>query len=255
MSARSVAALCASAVLLSGCVHYRLGVEFDWLGGGRVAQTLDIDSALVRSDEPELAALAGRLQQRTEALGGQVVRDGTRLALTIPFRSPGELSEKFNRFIGEPLASPPQSARPSAAAAAPVLPPASSPRLAPAKAVDGGDQPFRVQVRDRFLWTEYDLATDLDLRVPIDQSAALTVLSTTGALKLEFALTTPLAAFASNSDLQEGNTLTWRLVPGQINRLQASFLVPGWPMPALVLVLLAALLVWRLGRSGKARMS
>lgn len=229
MRLRLASLLALSALLLTGCVHYRLGVEFDWLGGGRVAQVLNVDESLMAAGGAQLNQLTHGLEQRTRALGGYTERKGNQILLVIPFHNPAELGEKVNLFLGQPLTSRQTT-----------LPEATVP-------VRSRSRPFEIQSQDRWLWTEYRLGGDLDLRIPLAPGVPAGMMSALGMLRLEFALTTPLSATASNSNRQEGTTLLWEIFPGQLNHLEASFTLPNWPLLVLLALLAigSATVLWR----------
>ncbi|MBW4699307.1 MAG: DUF3153 domain-containing protein [Aphanocapsa lilacina HA4352-LM1] len=252
MSARALLACLLGALLLSGCVSYRLGISFNWLGGGTVEQILAVDRNLVEAGGEQLDTLVAGLERRTAELGGTSERTVERLRLRIPFEDGADLESKLNRFLGRPLET---AARPTAQAAPAVLSgtaplPAVLAKDPPASSTPG---PLQLVQRDRWLWSEYDVSADLDLRSPFGTVRVGNWIS--GLIQLEFALTTPLPAFRSNSDEQQGQTLLWRIRTGEINHLEASFIVPNLPLVGLIClgVLALAVLAWQQRKFFSAR--
>lgn len=228
-----VSALCA--FLVSGCVSYRLGVAFDWWGGGSVEQLLTIDSTLLQAGGTQAEQLIAGLRRRTAELGGTSERSGDQLRLTIPFTSGDDLEQKLNRSLGQPL----QTKSPSVALPAPTTSALKQTPTAPATG------PLRLVARDYWLWSDYQISADLDLRSPF--GAVRTVNLVPGLLQIEFVLSTPLPALRSNSQQQQGQTLIWQIQPGEVNHLEASFVVPNLALIGL-LVLVAALVLFTLLR-------
>lgn len=209
-------------ILLTGCIYSRLGVEFNWLGGGSVVQTLKIDRSLVQAGGSELEKLMQGLVRRTQELGGETRRQSDSLQLSIPFKDEADFRRKANLFLGQPLAAPVAPAPPTPTLPAPVnTEPVITNRLPP---VPTTATPLQLTTSDYWLWTTHRIAADLDLRVPLGATFRAVA---PGLLQLEFALTTPLPASASNSDFQEGQTLIWQIEPGQLNRLEAEFVIPN----------------------------
>lgn len=223
---RTVALSVLTCILLTGCASYRLGVEFGWLGGGTVRQTLNLDPLLVQMGGEALEKLFDKLTRRVEALGGRSARATDQLQLDLPFENGQDLERKVNVLLGQPLLTDGRA-----------LPtePITSARV------------LRLETVEYFLWTTYQLNAELDL-----QSAVLPLGAwTPGLPQLEFALTTPLPALKSNSAEQSMNTLLWRIRPGQTNRLEATFVVLNLPVSVSLIAVAAALgwLVWRRQRA------
>ncbi|MBC8123098.1 MAG: DUF3153 domain-containing protein [Gemmatimonadaceae bacterium] len=219
---RTVALGVLTCLFLTGCASYRLGVEFDWLGGGTVRQTLNLDPLLIQMGGETLEKLFDKLTRRVEALGGRSTRETNQLQLDLPFENGRDLEGKVNVLLGQPLLADGRGL--------PTKPITSSPVL-------------RLETSEYFLWTTYQFNAELDL-----QSAVLPLGAwTPGLPQLEFALTTPLPALKSNSDEQSVNTLIWRIRPGQTNRLEATFVVLNLPVSLSLVAATVALgwMVWR----------
>ncbi len=234
-------------LLMTGCVHYRLGIAFDWLGHGNIEQILQIDPALSQAGGTQMQDLTKQLSLRTEELGGSVLWLNGELHLVIPFASGEELSQKINQFLGQPIAIS------STAQTKKITPPtaqisSSMPvqtRRSAISSVSQNPEPFRIETDNHWLWTEYRVIADLDLRNPLRASGSEAFLSAIGVVNLEFALTTPLMAASSNASEQDGNTLIWHLQLEQVNHLEAGFNLPNWQLFFVVPLAGAAFLFWK----------
>jgi Protein of unknown function (DUF3153) len=215
--------------LMTGCVHYRLGIAFDWLGHGSIEQILQLDPALTQAGGIQMQDLTKQLSLRTKELGGSTLRLDDELHLMIPFTNSEELSQKINQFLGQPLTNA-LSITPSAQTK--IAPPTiSAPtQKTTASTTTHSPQPFRIETENHWLWTEYKVIADLDLRNPLHASGSEAFLSAIGVVNLEFALTTPLMASSSNASEQDGNTLIWHLQLEQVNHLEAGFNLPNWQL-------------------------
>lgn len=234
-------------LLMTGCVHYRLGIAFDWLGHGSIEQILQIDPALSQAGGKQMQDFTKQLSLRTEELGGRVLWLNDELHLVIPFTSSEELSQKINQFLGQPisvssLAQTKKSTSPTTQITAPT--PVQEPRSV-ISSVSRNPEPFRIETVNHWLWTEYKVIADLDLRNPLHASGSEAFLSAIGVVNLEFALTTPLIAASSNANEQDGNTLIWHLQLEQVNHLEAGFNLPNWQLFLVVPLAGAAFLFWK----------
>jgi hypothetical protein len=230
--------------LLTGCVHYRLGIAFDWLGHGSIEQVLQLDPAITQAGGTQMQDLTKQLSLRTEQLGGSAFQFNDELHLMIPFANSDELSQKVNQFLGQPMAN------------ALSISPSTQAKVAPSKlsapagktttsTTAHSPQPFRIETENHWLWTEYKVIADLDLRNPLHASGSEAFLSAIGVVNLEFALTTPLMASSSNASEQDGNTLIWHLQLEQVNHLEAGFNLPNWQLLLIVPLGVGIFLLWR----------
>jgi hypothetical protein len=230
--------------LMTGCVHYRLGIAFDWLGHGSIEQILQLDPALTQAGGTQMQDLTKQLSRRTEELGGNTLRLDDELHLMIPFANSEELSQKINQFLGQPLTNA-LSIDPSAQTkiARPTIS-VPTPKTT-ASTTTHSPQPFRLETINHWLWTEYKVVADLDLRNPLHASGSEAFLSAIGVVNLEFALTTPLMASSSNASEQDGNTLIWHLQLEQVNHLEAGFNLPNWQLFLVFPLAGAIFLFWK----------
>jgi hypothetical protein len=230
--------------LMTGCVHYRLGIAFDWLGHGSIEQILQLDPALTQAGGTQMQDLTKQLSLRTEELGGSTLRLDDELHLMIPFANSEELSQKINQFLGQPLTN---ALSVDPAAQTKIAPPTISAPIqkTTTSTTTHSPQPFRIETINYWLWTEYKVIADLDLRNPLRASGSEAFLSAIGVVNLEFALTTPLMASSSNASEQDGNTLIWHLQLEQVNHLEAGFNLPNWQLLLIMPLGAGIFLLWR----------
>jgi hypothetical protein len=205
---------------LSGCVQYRLGLQFNWNASGMITQNLDIEPALVRLSGFPYEQFIRSIKKRAEGLGGKVdtLQEG-KLAIQIPFKDPKELETKFNRFFNDPLVLAFRSTQ----SYQPVqyLPVQSTLPAPTAK--------FDVQSQTWLLVDAYTLTYDVDLTqtsLPLP-SGNLLMINPAQLVKLEFALSLPFSPWRSNATRNENGVLVWDVIPGQNNRITATFLLPN----------------------------
>jgi Protein of unknown function (DUF3153) len=208
---------------LSGCVQYRLGLQFNWNASGMITQNLDIEPALVRLSGFPYEQFIRSIKKRTEGLGGKVdtIQEG-KLGIQIPFKDPKELETKFNRFFNDPLVLAFRSNQ-SYQSYQPIqyLPVQNTLPAPTAK--------FSVQTQTWLLVDAYTLTYDVDLTqtsLPLP-SGNLLMINPAQLVNLEFALSLPFAPWQSNATRNENGVLVWDVIPGQQNRITATFLLPN----------------------------
>jgi Protein of unknown function (DUF3153) len=222
---------------LSGCVQYRLGLQFNWNASGTITQNLELEPALVGLAGFPYEQFVRSIKKRTEGLGGKVdtVQEG-KLAIQIPFKDPKELETKFNKFFNDPLvltSDAVQTYQPVQYRQAQNALPAPTAK-------------FSVQNQSWLLVDAYVLTYDVDLTqtsVPLP-SGNLLMINPAGLVKLEFALSLPFSPWQSNANRSENGVLIWDVIPGQANRITATFLLPNlWGGLALGLGIMV-LVIW-----------
>ncbi|WP_017324413.1 DUF3153 domain-containing protein [Synechococcus sp. PCC 7336] len=241
LSGLALCLLCLLVLLLcSGCVQYRVDLNFNWLTGGTIVQNLSWDRTLNTflgelSDE-FTDELLQEIEQRAAAAGGtvQAVSDN-RVRVEIPFDNYTQLEDKFNRFFDRPLlllsnldAIPKSDLRPAAAQPSkPLVPPLRSlPSAALAQSANRED--FHIDRHGYWVADRYDMIYQLDLedlRLPIPNG--FLSFSADRLLDLQFGLKLPIPPSRSNATLQQDNQLVWQIEPGASNLLSASFWLPS----------------------------
>ncbi len=216
-----------TSLLLSGCVHYDVGVNFDGPNRGEIVQHLQLGDRLSGTSSQQWL---DTLERRTRQLGGKTQRDDSQgITVTIPFSSGAELNQKFNDFFQPPTAK--ETAKKSDI----TLPKIQSD-------LKLGQSNFLLLLRNKLSYT-------LDLRSLGGVSANGNLLVNPGSLiDLEFRLNTPWGARSvtdsadsiAAESLQQGHQLVWKLQPGQVNHLEAVFWMPSpLGIGTVVIILLA----------------
>jgi Protein of unknown function (DUF3153) len=197
-----------SALMLSGCVHYDVGVNFDSPNRGAIVQHIRLDERLTSKGQAWLDDVEKRVrsvQGNTQRLSDQEV------LLTIPFGNGAELERKFNQFFSLAIAS-----KKSRTSRTPDLPKI--------------DSHLTIQQGNFLLLQRTRLIYDVDLRsLGVQSSEGELLLSPGSLIELEFSLTTPWGARNIGATIvrREGNQLIWTLQPGQKNHLESAFWLPN----------------------------
>ncbi len=205
-------------MLLTGCVEYDVGINFESQTHGEIVQHIQLGERLKAFSSSTAEAWLESIERRTRQLHGQVKRSSDReITVKIPFNNGAELVEKFNQFFNSAdenqggLTNSPEAQIP--------------------------DISSQMAIRQRnFLLAIYNhLNYELDLRsLGVISSNGTVIVSPGVLLDLEFTLNTPWGATAVVSDnglmpeiRNEGRQLVWTLQPGQLNHLETRFWVPS----------------------------
>jgi hypothetical protein len=221
-----------TSLLLTGCVKYDVGLNFDNSNSGELVQHIKLGERLTSFSGDSVSEWLNSIERRARQLEGKTQRvSQEEIIVTIPFSSGRELQEKFNEFFNSrtnPTSESVQSESDSE------LPKIESNVLLE-------QNYFLLLVRNRLIY-------DLDLRSLSLIASKGNVLANAGSiLDLEFSLKTPWGA--KNIQLTEtaiepeknGNQLVWKLQPGQLNHIEAVFWLPS---PLGIGALLIILFVW-----------
>ncbi len=215
-------------VCLSGCVQADVVIQHQGQTGGSLTYTLTLP-------QPDLPFTEQVIQQARRLGGAVKERDKTHLQVTIPFDTSQQLATVLNRIGG-----------------APYLPQVTA-------EADIFDQNLLLFVRER-------LRYDIDLRpLGIESRDQAVLVAPQSLLNFQLALETPWGARpierpATTADTvvnphvqRGGDRLTWTLMPGYLNHLEAAYWYPsplGWGTLAIVgLLVLGSWLRTRLPRS------
>ena len=205
-------------MLLTGCVEYDVGINFESQTHGEIVQHIQLGERLQAFSSSTAQAWLESIERRTRQLHGQVKRSSDReITVKIPFNNGEELVDKFNQFFNPADESQRELVN---------SPEAQIPDISSVMAL-----------RQRnFLLAIYNhLNYELDLRSLGVISSNGTVIVSPGVLfDLEFTLNTPWGATAVVSDdglmpeiRNNGQQLVWTLQPGQLNHLETRFWVPS----------------------------
>ncbi|MEH1794865.1 MULTISPECIES: DUF3153 domain-containing protein [unclassified Nostoc] len=221
-----------TSLLLTGCVKYDVGLNFDNSNSGELVQHIKLGERLTSFSGDSVYEWLNSIERRARQLEGKTQRvSQEEIVVTIPFSSGTELQEKFNEFFN-PRAN--QTSESVQSKSDSELPKIESNVLLE-------QNYFLLLVRNRLIY-------DLDLRSLSLIASKGNVLANAGSiLDLEFSLKTPWGA--KNIQLTEtaiepeknGNQLLWKLQPGQLNHIEAVFWLPS---PLGIGALLIILFVW-----------
>jgi hypothetical protein len=212
---RHVWCLMLASLLLSGCVRYDVGVQFDSPNRGEFTQHIQLEERLQRLSGSTAQQWLTLIEQRSQRLGGRIDRlPDNDLLVTIPFTSSSDLQAKFNQFF-----SPLEKGSPAAAAIA--LPPIVS--------------RFTLATSNLLLVERNHLRYELDLRsLGVRSASGSLLLSPTSLIDLEFRLHTPWGAKSlTSANVKQpvgslsGKTLVWQLASGELNQLDVVFWLPS----------------------------
>ncbi|MEH2163543.1 MAG: DUF3153 domain-containing protein [Nostoc sp.] len=221
-----------TSLLLTGCVKYDMGLNFDNSNSGELVQHIKLGERLTSFSGDSVYEWLNSIERRARQLEGKTQRvSQEEIIVTIPFSSGRELQEKFNEFFNSGGNQPSESVQSKSDSELPKI--ESNVLLE--------QNYFLLLVRNRLIY-------DLDLRSLSLIASRGNVLANAGSiLDLEFSLKTPWGA--KNIQLTEtaiepeknGNQLVWRLQPGQLNHIEAVFWLPS---PLGIGALLITLFVW-----------
>ncbi|MEH2068445.1 MAG: DUF3153 domain-containing protein [Nostoc sp.] len=221
-----------TSLLLSGCVKYDVGVNFNNANSGELVQHIKLGEQLTSFSGDSVYEWLNSIERRARKLEGKAQRvSQEEIIVTIPFSNGRELQEKFNEFFNSRANQP----------AEPVQNQSDSelPKIESNVILEQNN--FLLLVQNRLIY-------DLDLRSLSLISNKGNVLANAGSiLDLEFALKTPWGA--KNIPQTEtaiepekiGNQLLWKLQTGQLNHIEAVFWLPS---PLGIGALLIILFVW-----------
>ncbi|CAD5936607.1 hypothetical protein PCC9214_01646 [Planktothrix tepida] len=211
--------------LLSGCVRYDVGVEFQDQTHGQIVQKIQLGEQLTSFSHDVVDEWISTMEQRVKQLKGKTKRlSKQEILVTIPFYNGQDLEKKFNQFFNPAEFKSKKSKKQSHIE----LPQFSS--------------DFNVKQNNFIFALRNHLSLELDLRSLSLLSTSDNVLISSGnLLELQFVLTTPWGATVINpvslSDPSgepllvnvesNGKQVIWTLKPGEINHLEAMFWVPS----------------------------
>jgi hypothetical protein len=221
----------AVSLLLSGCVEYDVGVNFNNSNSGQLVQHIKLGEQLTSFSGDYVYEWLNSIERRARKLEGTARRvSREEVVVTIPFSNGKELQTKFNEFFN----SGRQQTTETGAASNSELPKIESNLLV---------------VQNNFLLVERnELIFDLDLRSLSLIASKGNVLADAGAiLDLEFGVKTPWGAKniqrveTAPQPETKGGQLVWQLQPGELNHIEVVFWLPS---PLGIGALLITLFIW-----------
>ncbi|WP_377475762.1 MAG: DUF3153 domain-containing protein [Microcoleus anatoxicus] len=205
--------------LVTGCVQYDVGVNFESQTRGEIVQHIKLGERLTSFSSEIVGDWLNSVERRVRSLDGKTKRLSEREVLVrIPFNNGAELEEKFNQFYN-PV--PPKKSR----VATPLE--TDLPKF---------ESHLKVKQNNLLLVLRNRLSLELDLRsISLLSANGNLIVSPGGILELDFSLNTPWGAESIQTRpgaiapeiSDQGKQLVWKLKPGEINYLEAVFWVPS----------------------------
>lgn len=205
--------------LVTGCVQYDVGVNFQSQTRGEIVQHIKLGERLTSFSSEIVGDWLNSVERRVRSLDGKTKRLSEREVLVrIPFNNGAELEEKFNQFYN------------------PV--PTKKTRVSTPLETDlpKFESHLKVKQNNLLLVLRNRLSLELDLRsISLLSANGNLIVSPGGILELDFSLNTPWGAESIQTapgaiapEISEGGKqLVWKLKPGEINYLEAVFWVPS----------------------------
>lgn len=206
--------------LVTGCVQYDVGVNFDSQTRGEILQHIKLGDKLTSFSSETVGEWLKSVERRVRLLDGKTKRlSAQEVLVRIPFNNGAELEAKFNQFYN------------------PITPTDKS-RVATPLDTDlpKFESHLSVKQNNLLLVLRNRLTLELDLRsLSLLSSNGSLLVSPGGLLELDFSLNTPWGAQSIETvagaivpeSYQEGKQLVWKLKPGEINYLEAVFWIPS----------------------------
>ncbi|KAB8330547.1 DUF3153 domain-containing protein [Scytonema tolypothrichoides VB-61278] len=221
-----------ASLLLSGCVNYDIGVNFDNANGGEFVQHIKLEERLTSFSGDSVYEWLNSIERRARKLEGKTRRiSNQEVIVSIPFSSGRELQTKYNEFFHPSATQKLESVKSETDSQLPQI-----------------DSNLLLFQNNFLLFVRNRLIYDLDLRSLALLSSKGNVLANPGSiLDLEFGLNTPWGARnlenTENVILPEknGNQLMWKLKTGELNHIEVVFWLPS---PLGIGTLFIILFVW-----------
>ena len=217
---RNLILICCVALLMTGCVRYDVGINFQDQTHGKIVQQIKLGQQLTSFGDDVLDEWLNNINQRVKQLDGTTKRISKQeLLVTIPFYNGADLEKKFNQFFNPVTLKGKKSKKTSEV---------ELPQFA---------STFKIKQNNWLFALRNHINLELDLRSLALVSTPENVLVGSGnLLELQFALTTPWGAQVIQplseplltTVQQQGKQVVWQLKPGEINQLEAIFWVPSW---------------------------
>ena len=203
--------------LLTGCVRYDVGVNFDHPQHGTIVQYIKIGEQLTSLSQSEARKWLSSIEERSRVLNGKVKKlNSQEVVVTIPFGNGKELTDKFNQFFHTDTNS-------------------NSAVVSDKVDLFKLDSQINLQQNNLVFFERNNLDLTIDLRaLGVLSNQGKIIVSPGSLIDLEFQLNTPLIArnISGENNLEPisiatEKRLVWQLQPGQINHIEAVFWLPS----------------------------
>ncbi|AFY46685.1 Protein of unknown function (DUF3153) [Nostoc sp. PCC 7524] len=219
-------------LLLSGCVQYDVGVNFNNSNSGELVQHIKLGERLTSFSGDYVYEWLNSIEKRARKLEGTARRiSKEEVVVTIPFSNGRELQTKFNDFFSSHYQQNNESEPQESNSELPKI-----------------ESNFLLFQNNFLLVVRNKLIYDLDLRSLSLIASKGNVLADAGSiLNLEFGLKTPWGAKniqkteTAVEPEKRGKQLVWQLQPGELNHIEVVFWLPS---PLGIGGLLIILFVW-----------
>ncbi|MEB3282429.1 MAG: DUF3153 domain-containing protein [Lyngbya sp.] len=212
-------------LLLSGCVQYDVGIEFNNQTHGTILQKIQLSERLTGFSRDGVNEWVNSLKGRSRRVGGRTKQVSDReILVTIPFNNGADLEAKFERFFNP-------------------IEPKNNQKITDKIEDDLPQFSSNLNLtQNNFIWVlKNHLSLELDLRSLALLTTKEQVLINSGdLLGLQFSLNTPWGATLIEPTIIEGETtnplavtskpngqVVWTLKPGEVNHLEAVFWIPS----------------------------
>jgi hypothetical protein len=231
---RILAAVLLSSLLLSGCVQYNVGVNFEGQHHGAIVQYIKLGEQLTSFSNEQAQEWLRSIERRAQKLQGKTQHlSDQEIVVTIPFSNGDELESKINQFFN------------------PSVQKQASPDTDEVVNLPTFKSEFHLKQGNFLLLQRNRLSYDLDLRsLGVVSAKGNVIVSPNSLLDLTFTLNTPWGAQSINTDENairpdvhdNGHQLVWTLQPGQQNHIEAAFWLPS-PLGLGTLLILVFVLI------------
>ncbi|CEJ47059.1 DUF3153 domain-containing protein [Umezakia ovalisporum] len=207
-----------TSLLLTGCVEYDAGVNFNNSNSGEIVQHIKLAERLTSFSAEPVYEWLHSIERRARKLEGKTQRISPgEIIVKIPFSNAEELQKKFNDFFNSPTNEKAEIVEKASESKPPKI-----------------ESNLLIDQKNLVLLVKNRLVYDLDLRWLSLLSSRGNVLSDTeSVLDIKFSLRTPWGA----RDIQENETgikpqkkgkeLVWQLKPGEFNHIEVFFWLPN----------------------------
>jgi hypothetical protein len=200
-----------SMLLLTGCVRYEVGINFDNPYQGTIVQHIKIGEQLTGFSRVEAKKWLNSIEKRARENGKINKLNAEEILVTMPFGNGKELVDKFDRVFHNPNSNKPTTPEANL------------------------DSQISLKQNNFIFLERNSLNLTIDLRAlqSLSDNGRIDI-SSNSLVDLAFSLHTPWLArsIASNNNLtpianNPFKGLVWQLEPGQINHIEAIFWLPS----------------------------
>ena len=215
---RLICLLLLASLLLSGCIDYDLGVNFNNANYGQFVQHVTLGEKLTSFSGDSVYEWLDSIERRAKQLEGKAKRvSSEEVIVTIPFSNGRELERKYNTCFNSRKNYKSRSAKAESESELPKI-----------------DSNLILKQSNFLLLVRNQLTYDLDLRsLALISSKGNVLTNADSILDLEFTLNTPWGAniIQKSEDTIEpqknSKQLSWKLQAGKLNHVEAVFWLPS----------------------------